>query len=332
MIKNHLKPLTDEEMANLIEKHNKGGAFAKRISQNSCWDAGIKILPTCGHMTVPKYNVEFEELADEKIKKLQDYYPTLEWLAYLEGEVDHEKHNVLVTDIVIPDSQNVTGTNVYNVEYSWGDGRKIIGVIHSHHTMGAFFSGTDDAYINQNHDVSIVVSTNSRSPIKGQVRMKTLCGSYILAEDLTFSVKRKTVLDEKSFEKEFTSKINNHPNVRVSNTIKPRGVILLNSSSNNEDGGFNGYPPKVEEEYRLILSNYYSEEDVNEFIENGEAEEEVEILLSIEKDTEMIIDEQEWNSDDTEEFDTVSYGTAISSNDGEVWDLTEDDVIKEVLN
>jgi len=354
---NHLKikKLSDEEMKVLIEKHNKGGAFAKQISaEQSCWSSGIEIIKTCGHMSIPKYDVEFEVVVDEKIKKLQNYYPSLEWLAYLEGEVDHENKHVLVTDIVIPDSQEVTSVNVYNVEYGWSDGRKIIGVIHSHHSMGAFFSGTDDAYINQNHDVSIVVSTSDQSPIKGQVRMKTRCGSYILAEDLNFSVKHKKVLDEEAFEKEFTSKINSYRprNVAVVsgtyNAPSPNHIIRkpLFPSTNQVEVNF--YSPEKELELRNVLVQHYSEEEVDDFINTGEAEEEVDFIKEMESkgfqvgtDASLVMTETEWNTDDEPEpewendqlknqmgLHQVSYGTPIRPIVDDILDLTEEDLVK----
>ena len=364
-MENYLKPMTDGKMEELIKKHNKGGAFAKQIAAaNTCWDAGIKIIKTCGHMTVPKYKVEFEVLADEKIKKLQDYYPTLEWLAYLEGEVNHEQKHVLVTDIIIPDSQEVTGVNVYNVEYGWSDGRKIIGVIHSHHTMGAFFSGTDDAYINQNHDVSIVVSTNPSSPIKGQVRMKTLCGSYILAEDLTFSVKHKKVLDEDAFEKEFTSKINSNRPVYVNHFSDIDSSIskdVVTRHLHPVTGLY--YTPKMEKELRTSLSKYYSDDDITELIEDGTADQELHLLQQMEEEQTMVMTDEEWEEEEWESIEDttknevenwttedeesgtggqtgyhqVSYGIDIKidtdDNDDSICDLTEEEIVeKEPVN
>ena len=340
-----MKPLDDEEMNRLIKEHDKGGAFVKQIARTqTCWDSGIEILKTCGHMKIPKYHVNFEVLADEKIKSLQDYFPNLEWLAYLVGEVDHDKKNVLVTDLVIPDSQNVTGVNVYNVEYGWNEGKSIIGVIHSHHTMGAFFSGTDDAYINQNHDVSIVVSTHRGSPIKGQVRMKTLCGSYILAEDLTFSVNRESELDSDKFVKEFTSKINSpitRPNFITRDLSHSHSPLLIGIGMD-------------ENKLRERLSKYYSPEDVDEFILNGEAEEELKLVeqlidagIDIAEvgdiidpfeedeafDSQFMMSDEEWDANGQDGLHQTSFGVPIGDTEDEenVWDSGEEE-LKEVLH
>ena len=352
----HLKPLTEIELSDLIAQHNKGGAFARQITAaQTCWDSGIEIIKGCGHMKQPKYHVKFEPLADEKIKKLQKYFPSLEWLAYLVGKVDHKSQQVLVEDLVIPDSQQVTSGNVYDVEYGWNEGKAIIGVIHSHHGMGAFFSGTDDAYINQNHDVSIVVSTSKTAPIKGQVRIKTPCDSYVLAEDLTFSVEHPTVLDETEFEKEFTSKINSYAyrppigNGLVRRVIKT-GANLLNGVTALPLLPIDGYYDKAEEEkLRLGLKKYYTEEEVDELIANGEAEEELRMVMGlvdagvdlamVDDLTQYQMSDSEWEGDGQTGFHQLPNSLLeVSMDDDTIWDLTEDDVnqlneepIKEVL-
>jgi hypothetical protein len=202
--------MSDAEFQRIIKEHdNSGGALAAQGARQAqgCWDSGIKIIQNCGHMHIPHYQIRFNQLAHEKIEVLKRSYPTLEWLAYLEGKVDHATHEVTITDLIIPDSQVVTGGHVGEVEYGWNEGREICGVIHSHNTMGAFFSGTDDAYINQNHDVSICVSTARGREICGQVRVKTPCGSYIINSDVSFTVDHEKVLDEAAFVKEFQPKI-----------------------------------------------------------------------------------------------------------------------------
>jgi len=330
MEKTYFKPMTDDEFEKLMKEHDKGGAFKKSVvASQSCWDSGIKIIKNCGHMDIPKFHVKFKQLADEKIKKLQSYYSCLEWLAYLEGEIDRENKIVTVEDLVIPDSQQVTGVNVYNVEYSWNQGRKIIGVIHSHHNMGAFFSGTDDAYINQNHDVSIVVSTNQRSPIKGQVRVKTPCNSYVLAEDLTFTVERENILDEKEFENEFTNKINKYsPPVTYINRLfgggrySGYGTNYQNNMNINVRSNFvntqeqqnlfeDPYDEEVDGmskvEVRQQLRRYYSEEEVSDFFKEGEdfARDELATMLSLDdeyNETLSYKDDPKFMDEDEDEY------------------------------
>ena len=204
------QPMTDKEFNALKDKHDKdGGQLAQAGARQAqgCWDSGIKIIQNCGHMNIPEYLIRFSQLAHEKIECLKRAYPSLEWLAYLEGRVDHESREVFVDNLIIPDSQIVTGGHVGEVEYGWNEGKEICGVIHSHNTMGAFFSGTDDAYINQNHDVSICVSTARGREICAQVRVKTPCGSYIINSDVRFKIDYAITLDEAAFVAEFKPKI-----------------------------------------------------------------------------------------------------------------------------
>ena len=307
------RELTDAEFAALQAEHDKGGAFKTvTVARQNCWDAGIEILKSCDKVTVPKYHISFDLLSHQKINKLKEFYPRLEWLAYLVGTVDHENAKVVVEDLVIPDSQQVTTASVYNVEYEWGvlpDGKQIIGVIHSHHTMGAFFSGTDDAYINQNHDVSIVVATAKGREIKSQIRVKVPCGAYVLAEDITYSVNYPQVLDEAEFEASFKDKIKTYTPVvtyvnsgynylgNYSGGYSGRRGMSSGFAGNTYGGRGMGNPPRgqqmdlyegydtsvwddLEDEYpnpfdmsayqvRQELLTYYSEEEVNEFMVGG---------------------------------------------------------------
>jgi len=310
-----LELISDKDFDDLIKLHDKGGAFNVKESKFNCWDSGIKIIKTCGHINVSKYHIEFHLLAHKKIEKLKKVYPNLEWLAYLVGSVDHDNHKVSVTDLVIPDSQKVTGTSVYNVEYNWeslADNKVIIGVIHSHNTMGAFFSGTDDAYINQNHDVSIVVSTAAGREIKAQVRVKTLCNSYILAENIEFSVKYPQLFDESEFESELSEKIISHSSISSCRGIIGRSFLNNFTGYDTENNDFLDleeleyeYPEKMTKlDIRDELLFYYEEEDVDEMIRDGSAVNELKIIRKKVKensDKGFLDQEDGWSSVDFEE-------------------------------
>lgn len=300
--------MTDEEFEEIISAHDAqgGGLNQSRTATGSgCWDAEIKILKSCDHMEIPSYMVKFQIKAHMKIQQLMKHYPQLEWLAYLVGSIDHETHEVIVDDLEIPDAQSVSGASVNNVEYDWSKGLPIIGVIHSHNTMGAFFSGTDDAYINQNHDVSIVVSTAKHSPIKGQVRVKTPCDAYVLSENdnVKFKVEYPNSYDSDEFQKEFTSKINSYSYPtslgvgRTTSAFPYRGTQSgsgYGGTVNRGNQHTNRQPAVVvdpynknhnkdvdtltEAEIREELSVVYDEAAVDKLLKNGEAEEEIEML------------------------------------------------------
>jgi len=101
-------------------------------------------------------------------------YNNIEWLAYLLGP----KGTRDVEDVFIPD-QSISTARVDDIECEEFNNLSVIGVIHSHHTMGHSFSSTDHDYINGNHDISIVISN---SGLAGQFRYKTPCGAYKIVE------------------------------------------------------------------------------------------------------------------------------------------------------
>ncbi len=137
------------------------------------WEQKKETKPECvdkcgKHMQPEIVYLDYYVMA--KIDFLMEKYKNLEWLAYLIG-----KDNV-VEDIYIPEQQ-VTSSNVTDIK---GDPNiAIIGVIHSHHNLGLHnFSGTDHAYINDNHDLSILVWNTG---ISGQKRVKLACGAVMIA-------------------------------------------------------------------------------------------------------------------------------------------------------
>lgn len=344
------KDMSDAEFNALVAKHDReGGALAQAGARQAqgCWDSGIKIIQNCGHMTIPEYLIRFSQLAHEKIECLKRSYPSLEWLAYLEGKVDHETREVVVEDLIIPDSQVVTGGHVGEVEYGWNEGKQICGVIHSHNTMGAFFSGTDDAYINQNHDVSVCVSTARGREICAQVRVKTPCGSYIINSNIRFKVDYTSTLDEKAFVKEFSPKIRT-PRVIFSGgrqaPTSGRGV----SGANRARGGQSatnsklpaGYSTELrptdsikdpfemdEAEVRTELLRFHTEDDVQDM-------EKCSLCLSSELTTcyealgYSFDDEGDLIIYEDEEFDLETYQNNCAGGDGKAadgdgWDIVE---------
>ena len=135
--------------------------------------------PDCTSCPYIKGNVYVTPTAYSKITALMEHFD-VEWLGYLIGK--WEGDNVHVTDLSIPE-QKTTGGSVDHVEGELPRGH--VGVIHSHVRMGAFFSGTDDTWINDNHNVSIVVSKKNgvaNLDFKTQVRKKVPCGANMLME------------------------------------------------------------------------------------------------------------------------------------------------------
>ena len=85
----------------------------------------------------------------------------------------------------------------------------VVGVMHSHHEMGgakgetAGFSQHDEAFINSNHNVSLLVAKDG---IAGHVRVKTPCGAFLRVTAKIRNMDEVTI-DEKKLKEEFKEKI-----------------------------------------------------------------------------------------------------------------------------
>lgn len=163
------------------------------------WETKIDVVENCSKAPKEK-NVWLDPVAKTKISFLMKKFKNIEWLAYLLGEeVNNEFY---INDIFVP-QQEISTTSVDHVVCPEYNELPIIGVIHSHHNMNHEFSGIDDDYINQNHDLSIVVSNTGLS---GQVRHKTQCGSFIII-NANVKLNLKVDIDKESFEKKIDEKI-----------------------------------------------------------------------------------------------------------------------------
>ena len=167
------------------------------LVKNNPWEVKIDVLKECGKS--PKEIIIWVlPLAKLKIDFLMEKMGNSEWLAYLIGN----KENYLVEDIWIPE-QEVSSTRVDNVNCPEFNSLGVIGVMHSHHSMGNNFSGTDDNWINQNHDISLCISDKG---IKGHVRWKTPCGGLKFIPAI-LKLKFDVVFDECDFKKTINERI-----------------------------------------------------------------------------------------------------------------------------
>jgi len=224
----HTYTVMDENMGKRRNKNknkNKGQTTMSQAAKNQevinktttaddSWEVEIDCVTACSK-SPEKVNVWFHPLAKRKVDTLMKEYSAIEWLAYLLGK----KGTREVEDIFIPD-QSISTARVDDIECEEYNNLSVIGVIHSHHSMGHSFSGTDHDYINGNHDISIVVS---HSGLAGQFRFKTPCGAYKIIE---VNVRLKVNLefdDEKFIE-----------------AVKPK-LIKKTYTSYTSYGGYNGY-------------------------------------------------------------------------------------------
>ena len=79
-----------------------------------------------------------------------------EWLAFFTGTRSADGLTVNITGLLVPEQTRAyTSCETVNKEDL---PPSVVGVVHSHHRMGAFFSGTDDKELNPRFPISIVVA------------------------------------------------------------------------------------------------------------------------------------------------------------------------------
>jgi hypothetical protein len=209
--------LRDIELERIMEK--KDQAFTGTYEAPKETDEGITELSDGGWdvteeldcvtacSKAPKKGlVRISAVARKKISLFMKWSGHREWLCYLKGAWVNDS-TVLVHDIVLP-NQNASSTLVSNVKVD--EYKEIVGVIHSHHDMGhgteenPGFSGHDEAYINSNHNVSLLVSNKG---IAGHIRVKTPCGAFMRV-NAAIKHMDEVALDEKKLREEFDGNIN----------------------------------------------------------------------------------------------------------------------------
>jgi hypothetical protein len=205
----------DDPRENFFSGGNGGGDGRRETTVNESddgfWDV-TEELPKCVQACSKVPNEVFLYLSATvrtKIRLYMKWAKAQEWLAYLVGEKLGESLYE-IHDLVLPD-QNANSTLVSKVNLEDYNKMKIVGVMHSHHEMGgagnadhAGFSGHDEAFINSNHDISLLVAKDG---IAGHVRVKTECGSFFRAKAVIKESNDKNV-NVDNLKEEFKSKIN----------------------------------------------------------------------------------------------------------------------------
>lgn len=142
-------------------------------SKSTEWKTEIKFVTKCDFHDEESGVIFMPIDVHTKIMAMTDAMGSTEWLGYLVGVEKGGAYTIF--DLNVPE-QEVTGASVDVIGTT---PEKVIGTIHSHHNMGAFFSGTDDEFIGSNHDVMIVVGSDE---YKARIRRKLPCGAFINAE------------------------------------------------------------------------------------------------------------------------------------------------------
>lgn len=162
-----------------------------------------------------------------------------EWLAYLKGTIDQKNLIAFIQSIVVP-KQEVSSASVDVHAKDVPADADIIGTVHSHHTMGSFFSGTDTGSIAQHHPVCLVYS--HKDGIKGLLQVSLPCGNYILAPALVEFARPK--IDEK-----FIAEAKTKFSKKTYNYVQP----------NWQSRGYNPSPANPAQDYSSGYQLYGSE-------------------------------------------------------------------------
>lgn len=185
---------------------------------------------TCSLVKAPK--VIMEAMAKQKIEALMAAYPSQEWLSYMVGETEPIMR---VKDIIIPPHAHASGGSAEAEPLHVP--ANCLGVLHSHHHMGAFHSGTDDAYVDRNYPLSITVAINGQGLDFDAIMWQTTpCNKTVLTK-CTVTFTQPPVTDLTAFLIE--AKANIQKGVRTYNaSMFPRdeadsGVIFAPSKTSN---------------------------------------------------------------------------------------------------
>lgn len=145
-------------------------------------------------------DIYIEPTPRQKIQLLMDEYKNQEWLAYLRGRVS-KKENIFVEDIEVPPHKEANGASAEAEPFHVPE--DCVGIIHSHHTMGAFHSGTDQSYVDKNYPVSITVARNTNELVFDAVSyQQTPCGKGVTLKCTVKYVQPPALFDQESFLKQ----------------------------------------------------------------------------------------------------------------------------------
>lgn len=214
--------LDEEKKTNVIqlpEKNEKHGGpeVNKSASNDDYWEVKIDCVTACSKVE-KEINAFISRNARKKAMLYMKWAKRREWLGYLVGEKKDDGYHIY--DIHLPD-QRTSSTLVDKVNTNDYNQLKIVGVIHSHHEMGAgdadkpSFSGHDAEFINSNHNLSLLAGVDRKSggfKIVGIARVFTPCGSAMKIKASVKAMKEKMSDEDQQLFDEFKSKTLGEPN------------------------------------------------------------------------------------------------------------------------
>lgn len=150
----------------------------------------------CSLVKAPK--VYIEPTPRQKIQILMDAYPSQEWLCYLKGR--QTDTSIFVEDIFVPPHEDASSGSALAEPFHIPE--DCVGILHSHHGMGAFHSATDRDYVDKNFPVSITVAksrTDKSIAYDAVSYVQTPCGKNVILECKVLYVQPELLFNKEEF-------------------------------------------------------------------------------------------------------------------------------------
>lgn len=148
----------------------------KQLNQDpNEWDSGVRHIKSCDLAEDADFSIQLSQEVHAKVIALSNKLEHLEWAGYLLGS---QKDNLFKINQIIVPKQTVTAAT-FTITHPLG-GPDVLGTLHSHHTMGAFHSGTDIKSCGSNYPIVVVFSLPSS--YVGKVKHTLPCGGFIFID------------------------------------------------------------------------------------------------------------------------------------------------------
>ncbi len=208
-------------------------------------------------------NIYIEPIPADKIRLLMEEYTHTEWIGYLVGEENRDSGDIFVEDLVIPPHEEASGATCLAKPFHIP---KIgcVGVIHSHHTMGAFHSGQDDHTVDRNFPISITVAKKSTNLEYDAIsHVTTPCGKHSLLRCSVKYVQPKSLFDRKGWlegAKKNIDEARTPKPVTVSSSYVPMRYRLVEEGEEGLDYTVDGTGRVISgKEYQRIMSGIWKD-------------------------------------------------------------------------
>ncbi len=207
----------------------------KSATKEDYWEVALPECITACSKAEKEVQVFMSKTARQKAMMFMQWAKAREWLAYLIGEKKDDGY--YIHDLYLPD-QRTSATLVDKVVADNYNTLTIVGVIHSHHEMGAgdadnpSFSGHDAEFINSNHNLSLLAGRDRDTKgfkLVGVARVTTPCGGLMTVKATVKPMKEEVSDEEKALKEDFFGKVFGHDPSKINGK----------DISNNKTGNYN---------------------------------------------------------------------------------------------